>query len=402
MDVAERVTRRSRASAIRHRPASATRLAAAAPGLATLSPYTTTAGPPPGGRPRPARCAATIGPWPTGHPDPRRRHRSGAGGGDLPRPRRDRDRLRVGAGRGRRGGDRAVRHTAPGPRPRVGQAQQGRAQGADHDPGRGGLPERQRGAPPGARPVRQPAARALDEGPRHPLRGRRPRHRPREHRGPVRRHRAHGRPRRRREHQDHHPCGVRADRPVRLRLRGRERPAQGHRRPQGEHHEAVRRALPRELPDRRRRLRGPDRVRGPHRRQHVHAARPEAGAVRRPRPAEPVRRHRQRPGGRAGRRARASRRAPTSGPRRRLRAGPRVGAQVRRPGQGEPDRDDPVGRADAPPPRLPGRGDAARDGRPRDHRRGHARRPTTSAAPPARPPSPTRSSPASARRRRSR
>ena len=37
---------------------------------------------------------------------------------------------------------------------------------------------------------------------------------------------------------------------------------------------------------------GPDRVRGPDRRQHVHAARPEAGAVRRHGPAEPVRRHR--------------------------------------------------------------------------------------------------------------
>ena len=63
-------------------------------------------------------------------------------------------------------------------------------------------------------------------------------------------HRAHGRPRRRREHQDHHPGGVRADRPLRLRVRGRERPAQGHRRPQGQHHEAVRRPVPRELPRR--------------------------------------------------------------------------------------------------------------------------------------------------------
>ena len=52
-------------------------------------------------------------------------------------------------------------------------------------------------------------------------------------------------PRRRREHQDHHPGGVRADRPLRVRLRGRQRPAQGDRRPQGEHHEAVRRPVPR-------------------------------------------------------------------------------------------------------------------------------------------------------------
>ena len=57
---------------------------------------------------------------------------------------------------------------------------------------------------------------------------------------------------------------------------------------------------------------GPDRVRGPHRRQHVHAARPEAGPVRRARPAEPLRRHRQRPVRRASSAASASRRAPTS------------------------------------------------------------------------------------------
>ena len=180
----------------------------------------------------------------------------------------------------------------------------------------GGVPERQRDAPPGARAVREPAAGALDEGPRDPLRGRRPRDRPREHRGPVRRHRAHGRPRCRREHQDHHPRGVRADRPLRLRVRRRQRPAQGHGRAQGQHHEAVRRPVPRELPDGRRRVRGPDRVRGPHRRQHVHAARPEARPVRRARPAEPVRRHRQRPRGRAWSAASASRPAPTSGPRR--------------------------------------------------------------------------------------
>ena len=43
-----------------------------------------------------------------------------------------------------------------------------------------------------------------------------------------------------------------ADRPLRLRVRRRERPAQGHRRAQGEHHEAVRRPVPRVLPDDRR------------------------------------------------------------------------------------------------------------------------------------------------------
>ena len=68
---------------------------------------------------------------------------------------------------------------------------------------------------------------------------------------------------------------------------------------------------------------------------------------------EPVRRHRQRPRGgprrRPGRRARGEHRDRGG----RLRAGPRLGAEVRRPGQGEPDGADPVGRADAPPPRLP-------------------------------------------------
>ena len=71
------------------------------------------------------------------------------------------------------------------------------------------------------------------------------RHRPGEHRGPVRRYRAHGRAGRGGEHQDHHPRSVRADRPVRVRIRGRERPAQGHRGPQSEHHEADGRAVPR-------------------------------------------------------------------------------------------------------------------------------------------------------------
>ena len=46
-----------------------------------------------------------------------------------------------------------------------------------------------------------------------------------------------------------------------------------------------------------------------------------------------------------------------------VRAGPRLGAQVRRPGQGEPDGADPVGRPDAPPPRRAGGRRAGRDGR---------------------------------------
>ncbi len=87
---------------------------------------------------------------------------------------------------------------------RLDQAQQGRAQGAGDDAGRRRVHQRERRPAQGARPVRQPAA-----GLEHPvgavaLRGRRPRHRAREHRGPLLRPRARGRARRRREPEDHH------------------------------------------------------------------------------------------------------------------------------------------------------------------------------------------------------
>ena len=59
---------------------------------------------------------------------------------------------------------------------------------------------------------------------------------------------------------------------------------------------------------------------------------------------------------RAGRRARREHRDRGRG----LRARPRLGAQVRRPGQGQPDGADPERRADAPPPRPPGHGGAGR------------------------------------------
>ena len=62
------------------------------------------------------------------------------------------------------------------------------------------------------------------------------------------------------------------------------RPPQGHGRAQGQHHEVHRRALPRGRPGGRRGVPG-DRVRRPHRRQHVHAAGAEARALRRARAA---------------------------------------------------------------------------------------------------------------------
>ena len=84
------------------------------------------------------------------------------------------------------------------------------------------------------------------------------------------------------------------DRRVRLRLRAPQRPPQGDGRPQGEHHEVLRRPLPARRARGRRGERR-HRVRGPDRGQHVHAARPAAGGVRRARAAEPLRRHRLRP-----------------------------------------------------------------------------------------------------------
>ena len=77
---------------------------------------------------------------------------------------------------------------------------------------------------------------------------------------------------------------------VRVRLRASDRPHEDHGRPQGEHHEVHRRPLAGDRPpggrrEHRRRVRGQDR------RQHVHAARAAPRGVRRPRPAEPLRRH---------------------------------------------------------------------------------------------------------------
>ena len=80
--------------------------------------------------------------------------------------------------------------------------------------------------------------------------GRRPRHRSREHRGLVRRPRARGRAGRRREPEDHHRARLDAHRAVRVRLRAESRPQEGDRHPQGEHHEAQRRAVPRVRPRR--------------------------------------------------------------------------------------------------------------------------------------------------------
>ena len=94
------------------------------------------------------------------------------------------------------------------------------------------------------------------------------------------------------------PEGIAPDREVRLRVRPRQRPQEGHDRPQSEHHEVHRRSLPAGRAGSRRGL-SRYRVQRPHRRQHVHAADAEAANLRRAGDAESVRRHRQRSGRRA-------------------------------------------------------------------------------------------------------
>src|ERR1035437_6945727 len=109
---------------------------------------------------------------------------------------------------------------------------------------------------------------------------------------------------------------------------------------------------------------------GPHRQQDVHAARQEAGPIRRAGPAEPVRRHRQRPvrgpRGRSGCGARGEHR-----PRlRRLRSGPRLRPQVRGAEQSEPHSAYALWRPAAAPHRRASRREAGRGRRPSGHRRG--------------------------------
>ncbi len=101
--------------------------------------------------------------------------------------------LRLGrppGGRRRHGGGG---HTASRGDARVGEGERRRAQGADHDADRHRLPLRQRRAAARARAVRMPAPVQVLRGRPLALRGRRPRHRPREHRGPLRGDRVRGR-----------------------------------------------------------------------------------------------------------------------------------------------------------------------------------------------------------------
>ncbi len=157
-------------------------------------------------------------------------------------------------------------------------------------------------------------------------------------------------PGRRRVAEDHHGDRVDAHRALRLRVRAPPRPPPRHGGAQGQHHEAVGRALPRLLPPRRRELsrhhrRRPDRGRG------LHAPRHEPRDFRRAPLGESLRRHRvgSRGGPRGRSRARARRELrPRGGD---LRGGPRHGAGHRRTGSRQSDGPAALGDPHAAPPR---------------------------------------------------
>ena len=138
-------------------------------------------------RPQPSLCVPSAPDDAPRHPYSRRRHRAGAHRGDAPRARGDRCRLRLGRAGGGRRRDGDGRNAAARGDARLGQAQQGRAQGPDHDADRHRLPLGERGSPPRARALRVPPPVQDLRGRALALRQRRPRARPREHRGPLRR-----------------------------------------------------------------------------------------------------------------------------------------------------------------------------------------------------------------------
>src|SRR5581483_7096753 len=158
---------------------------------------------------------------------------------------------------------------------------------------------------------------------------------------------------------------VEADRALRVRSRPPPEAQARRRHPQGEHHEALRRPLPR--------LRARDReappgnfIRRADRRQRVHAARPPPTGVRRPAAREPLRRHRVGPVRRARRGPRARAGRERRRPLRDLRSGARDRAGHRGQERSEPARRDPHRRDDAAV-----------------HRPAEARRPRRARGPPA-------------------
>ena len=241
------------------------------------------------------------------------------------RARGDRRRVRVGrpAGRRRRDGT-STAATRCRRDARVDPPQRRRAQGADHDADRRGLPLGQRRAAQQPRPLRAGAPVQDVPGRAHAATRTSTSCRAREHRGHLRRHRvraghagrrgadrlARARTANRLPHADSgisiKPISITGTRRVfefafdYARRMGRRKVT------------AVHKANIMKFTDglwlrdgARRRGREPrHRVRRPHRRQHVHAARPAARGVRRARAAEPLRRHRLRPRRRPDRRPR--------------------------------------------------------------------------------------------------
>jgi isocitrate dehydrogenase (NAD+) len=115
---------------------------------------------------------------------------------------------------------------------------------------------------------------------------------------------------------------------------------------------------------------GPRRVRGPASSTTCACSSSEAGAVRRPRAAQPVRRHRLGPRGRASSAGWASRPARTSAEAVRSSSLSTARAQVRGQNKANPTGADPVRAPDAPATWLREVGASASSGGPRRHRRG--------------------------------
>src|SRR5207253_319807 len=169
----------------------------------------------------------------------------------------------------------------------------------------------------------------------------------------------HDRARCRGERQGDYRPRLAAHRALRLRAGAKRAPSENRRHPQGEHHEALRRPLPRlrpsggEAPP-------PRPLRGADRRQRLHAARPPPAGVRRAPAREPLRRHRLRPVRRPGGRARPRAGREPWRALRHLRSGARDRPRHHREEPGEPARGDPLERH-AAAPRGPAPGGEALD-----------------------------------------
>ena len=160
------------------------------------------------------------------------------------------------AGRGRTHRDRQVQRSAPPARAGFHPGNPGGAQGTADHARRIRLPQRQRRAPEGVRPLHEPPSGQILSRGRLPLQGHRPGNRPGKHGGVLRRDRTLYRPfaQRRRDDRSGDALRVGTDRPVCVRIRPEARPEEGDNGPQGEYPEVYRRALPGGLPEDRRRV----------------------------------------------------------------------------------------------------------------------------------------------------